>query len=119
MNMNTENTHAERMLDGLRQVSGYIEDVAKHMIAMARHRGEAIECTYGNVLLRADANSTVAEVRAPFDRDGYERVSASSGWKQYLRQQLIEKRMSLGSGTRPMRALFSPGGLLEREAEAY
>jgi hypothetical protein len=88
--MNQDDTHAETMLNGLRWLSGYVEDVAKHMIALARQRGVAVECEYGGILLRANATTTVEEVRAHFNREGFARVIArSSAWKEYFREKLI------------------------------
>ncbi len=110
--MNTEESvqaeHAERMLNALREaIPGYIEDVARYLIAVARFRKAGpVECEYGGVVLRVDESSTVRDVQATFEREALLRMSVRTG----SHAQRIAERESIGP--RPMRALFAPRGSL-------
>lgn len=68
--MSNEGEYVQAVLSGLLRVPGYVEDVAKHMIRLARQHGPncTVECRYGRIFLHARADSTVDEIRRSFER---------------------------------------------------
>ncbi len=110
---NAFSQHAQRMLDGLRKLPGYVEDVARYLILVARYKEDgSAECEYGGIVLHARATSTVTEVRGQFDGAMLKRL-----WDDKDRRQQIAERIRIGP--RPMRALFGPGGTLAPANESY
>lgn len=68
-------TYREKILNLMLDVSGYIDDVAKHMIALAKLRGTSatVVCRYCGIELHASHECSVIEVRQRFDRECYTR----------------------------------------------
>lgn len=58
------------MLCGITRIPGYIEDVGKWMIALAKQNsdGAMVECSYGGVMLYARRETTILDIRRQFDR---------------------------------------------------
>jgi len=67
---NDNQNHIKSVLSRMLNLPGYIDDVARHMITLAKESGqnEPIECTYGKIILRARSDSTVDEIRRSYER---------------------------------------------------
>ena len=67
---NDNQDQIKSMLAGVLKLPGYVDDVAKFMIALAKSHGpnRTVECTYGKVVLHARADSTVCEIRRSYER---------------------------------------------------
>ena len=59
--------HAQKMMDGMLRLSGYVEDVAKWMIQVAKlGNSPHIMRDYCGICISVTATSTVAQVRERF-----------------------------------------------------
>lgn len=69
--MNEELAYVERVASAMLRLPGYIEDVARLLIRLAKLRaqGETLECEYDGVVLHIHETSTVQGIRSYFDSE--------------------------------------------------
>lgn len=71
--------HTSRALDAILALPGYIDDVARRMVALAKLYGEnkTIACRYCGIELHARMDSTTGQIRAYFEQQCRERPRPS------------------------------------------